>query len=580
MTLSDVLRTLRDSGTAATEIGGAIAGGMLTQPAAGIWGLAEGTTKGLMRGKPFGPAARKGIEDVQEAGNKIFAPKSDIGQRGLENVAKGIETVTDPIYEYGIDPIGMQSPALGAGLAAGLEFVGSKGKPKATALSKALREKPVGFDLPDAPLQGVDKPVRSSREVAARGREGAVLTPDERAQLSVPTAKAVFGVNPTVRSPNKIANPGIYRDPRVLADEAQALANKGPESAALKDVWGTSRAELADIAGKREGNIADPLAGIKAAQTNMKGPNATASKVMVPENTQRILDILREGQKRAPGLMEGMQGWYVSDPMFKRLVELVGPEEAVLRFNRLNLLNAAESPNMPVPDEIRRGAAANFMNEQNRWPEWVQHGSAEKPQRAAAGALQDIQTLPGRVGSRAANQTSVIEGKGLNMNSPKVPLYGQASGVPETGVQTNMPVGDAHFSRIIGLPDVRTAKNFNASITMPELRSINEWFGNIAKESGGRSVDTQAKLWGLGAPQTGVTTPIGAPKIELIADRIAKVAAERGISPQTLRDQYLLGKSHLGKIDPDLLKLMGGGAAAAATTAAALREYQPEPQPQ
>ena len=541
------------------ETAATVGTGMLGQAAGGVAGLAHGAASAV-RGGDFLPEALRALEDTQQ--RMTYQPQGEGGKAGVERIGEVGEAAMKPFYENIADPVGEASPLLGAAVAAVGETVGGRGKPRnftGRGTSEALR-------------------ARSSREVASRGREGSVLTPDERAQLSVPTARDVFGVRPTVRSPNKIANPGIYRDPRVIADEAQAMADRGPESAALKDVWGTSRAELADIAGNREGNIADPLAGIRAAQTDMKGPNATGRKIMVPENTQRITDILREGQKRAPGLMEGMQGWYVSDPMFKRLVELVGPEEAVIRFNRLNLLNAAESPNMPVIDEVRRGAAANFMNEQNRWPEWVQHGHTEKPMREAAGAMQDMATLPGRVGSRAGNQTSVIAGTGLGMNSPKVPLYAQASGVPETGFQTSMPVGDAHFSRVLGLPDVRTGKIFNASITMPELRSINDWFGGIAKETGGRAVDTQAKLWGLGAAQTGVTTPIGAPKLELIADRIAKVASERGVSPQTLRDQYLLGKSHLGKVDPDLLKLMGGGAGAAAL-AAALRELEDEPQP-
>jgi hypothetical protein len=39
----------------------------------------------------------------------------------------------------------------------------------------------------------------------------------------------------------------------------------------------------------------------------------------------------------------------------------------------------------------------------------------------------------------------------------------------------------------------------------------------------------QARLWGAASGQTGVTTPIGAPKLELLADHIARRAYENGI---------------------------------------------------
>ena len=46
----------------------------------------------------------------------------------------------------------------------------------------------------------------------------------------------------------------------------------------------------------------------------------------------------------------------------------------------------------------------------------------------------------------------------VQLKSPKVPMYIQASSVPEVGFQTRIPVGDAHFSRAVGLADTRTGK--------------------------------------------------------------------------------------------------------------------------
>ena len=145
MTLAELLRS---SGVAAGEIATTLGSGMAAQPVAGLAGLLRGTGA-VLKGKDFGPAARKAIESTQEA--MTYQPRTDIGQRGVENVAKGIETVTDPIYENVIDPVGMKSPALGAGLAAGLELIGPRGKPK--AMSKALRTDPLS---PQGLIPGVE----------------------------------------------------------------------------------------------------------------------------------------------------------------------------------------------------------------------------------------------------------------------------------------------------------------------------------------------------------------------------------------------------------------------------------------
>jgi hypothetical protein len=184
--------------------------------------------------------------------------------------------------------------------------------------------------------------------------------------------------------------------------------------------------------------------------------------------------------------------------MWQRLKELVGPEEATLRFDRLNKFGGIESPNMNVVDESRRAAAANFMNEAGKFEDWAKYGGLPYDYRVAKGLVSELGNLPGRVGhTRAANaQRRVIETGEHGMDSPKAPLYISASGTPETGFQTNVPVGDAHFSRGIGLADVRTNKGFDASVTTPE--------------------------------------------------EIQRYAAKTGQKPETVRDKYLLGQSHLG----------------------------------
>ena len=61
------------------------------------------------------------------------------------------------------------------------------------------------------------------------------------------------------------------------------------------------------------------------------------------------------------------------------------------------------------------------------------------------------------------------------MQTPKVPMYIQASGVPETGFQTAMPVGDAHWSRAVGLGDTRTNQAYGASVSTPEMSQLGPW---------------------------------------------------------------------------------------------------------
>jgi hypothetical protein len=143
----------------------------------------------------------------------------------------------------------------------------------------------------------------------------------------------------------------------------------------------------------------------------------------------------------------------------------------------------------------------------------------------------------------------------MQMSSPKVPMYIEASGVPETGFQTATPVGDAHWSRAVGLADTRGAKTIKgkevvpgASVSNPEMSMLGPWWREeIAAPLGLESVPAQARAWGTFSPQTGVTTPIGAPKLELIAKQIMHTAKRMGVSPETARDYVLSGKTYAGK---------------------------------
>lgn len=358
------------------------------------------------------------------------------------------------------------------------------------------------------------------------------------------TIQRALGIKPTVKNVSQLTSPGIYKPSSDLAREANARVAK--ENPLMSSLWGVSRGDLADIS-NRSGTVKDPIMElIPGASKNPRGSEA-ANNIMVPRNTERIIDVLRTVQREAPELSRGMKGWYVLDPMWQRLAKLVGPEEATIRFNRLNNFGGVESPNLNVADETIRAAAANHMHELGKFDEWQNYGGLPGDIRRARGLIPELEGVPGRVGHQraSASQRKIIETGEHGMDSPKAPLYISASGTPETGFQTSVPVGDAHWARGVGLGDVRTDKAFDASVSTPELQALTPWWRGISSEAGLEAVPAQAMGWGAFAPQTGVKTEIGAPKLEIITNLIERRAAKTGKSPEQVRDEYLTGKERL-----------------------------------
>jgi hypothetical protein len=346
----------------------------------------------------------------------------------------------------------------------------------------------------------------------------------------------------TVTNPLRNEYPGVYKRPDVIAQEAAARV--APEDPMLKRLFGVTRDDLFEMS-KRQGNEPGFIPG---ASKNPKG-SAAAEAVMNPRNTQRLIDVLGEVKTNAPDLYRGMHAWYTMDPQYHRMVELMGEEKAKQMYHRLNTFGGIESPNLPVPVEFNRASAANWLAEQGRMPDWIKYGGL-RDKHLVEGMPADIMGVPGRVGHQRASesQRKFLETGEHGMISPKAPPYIQASSVPELGFQTDLPVGDAHWSRFIGLPDVRTSKEVSASVSTPELQQLAPWWKNdVAGASGLESVPAQAIVWGAGSPQTGVKTAIGAGKLELQAIQMAEAAKRLGISPETARDMILMGEQRAGK---------------------------------
>lgn len=350
-------------------------------------------------------------------------------------------------------------------------------------------------------------------------------------------------VKQTVKEPVRVAFPGIYKRPDVIA--AEAAAQVAPESPALKQLFGVTRQDLADIARSRKGNLPGTLPGAAA---NPRGSEA-ATKVMTRANEQRILDAMAEAEKY-PELVTGMDPWYVMDPLYQLMVKELGPEQAMKEYPMMNALMGMASPGSEVTTEIPRGSAAYYLQKQGRFPEFEEFLGMPFSQRGPEVA-EDIRTVPGHMyhsTAQAVPMRRFLESGEMEMTTPKVPLYIQASGVPEVGFQTRTPVGDAHWSRATGLADVRGAKQFAGSVSNPEMTQLAPWWrSKIAEQLGIEPVSAQARAWGTFAPQTGVTTPIGSPKLELLADQAVLAGRRMGVPPEDALKMFILGEGRLGK---------------------------------
>ena len=346
-----------------------------------------------------------------------------------------------------------------------------------------------------------------------------------------------------LEAPLREANPGVYKRPDVIAREANELVQ--PEHPALKQLFGVTRDDLYEISkqGTRQGNL-EPKLWTPGKPTE---PNAASMAVMTPENTQRLVDTLTEAKKH-PELTKGMVPWYVMDPMYQRMVQLVGPEEAKLAYNRFNHVVSPFSAGSDVLTEINRGTTAHMYGQRGDLLTFQKYGNVAEKNRGPdfPADMRDVkghmmhgnQVLP-------AGRFLMTGEHGYGNDTVKIPLYTMASGVPQTGFQTRWAVPDTHFASAIGMPEVRTMKDFRTFMGGTEYRPIAPWFRDkVAGQVGLEAVPGQALTWGTFAPQTGVRTGIGAGKLELLSQQIWERAARLGIDPMKLRDDVLMGKEH------------------------------------
>jgi hypothetical protein len=380
----------------------------------------------------------------------------------------------------------------------------------------------------------------AERRIITEAVERELALPPDIIESVSPQRRTGYGRS-TIRGAQRKLFPGIYEDPREIVERASARV--APESAAMERLFGVTREDLSDIAMAREPTLYLP----PGAPSRPRGTDY-AELLTRPANTQRLQDILYESMDSP--LRPGMTGWYIMDPAYKRLEELVGPEEAARRYMDFTVLSGIHSANAPVESELIRGSALNWLNRQGRLDDYVRYGG----KMDVEGRPEDMRTIPGHYAHKTAHLKPSLKylETGQLSSEAKTPAYMAASLPPELGTNINFPIGDAHYSRAIGLADVRpmTAdpKAVSASWSMPEAMQLHEWFANeVARPVGLAGVPAQALLWGAASPITGVKSLIGSPKLEILADQIMKTAKRLNITPEEARDLVLMGEAYAGK---------------------------------
>jgi hypothetical protein len=370
------------------------------------------------------------------------------------------------------------------------------------------------------------------------------LTDSERdyvyGKLIPPERRSVAGFGrTTIDKPVGYEYPGVYGDPRKLVEEA--VSRVAEESPAMKRLFGVTRGDLYHIGANRVGNMEPAL----AMSANPTGSEA-AQAVMTGKNEQRLQDILAEAGRHEK-LFHGMDAWYVLDPLYQQMVRLMGKDRAKEQFIKLNTLQGMSSPGSEVPTELNRGFAAYYLQNQGRFDDFVNYAGLAEHRRGKdfPQDIADVMGHPYHSTSQAGPMSRYLKKGEVEMGTPKVPTYIPASGVPETGFQTRWAVPDAHYTRIIGMGESRKSSEPGVSMKMPEYQQIAPWHREkIAAQAGLEAVPAQARLWGAGSGATGVTSPIGAPKLEMMSDYIMQRAAKHGISPEEARDRILRGEMY------------------------------------
>jgi hypothetical protein len=347
----------------------------------------------------------------------------------------------------------------------------------------------------------------------------------------------------TVKNPERSAYPGVYDDPKEIMGR---LPPKLEESPHMKEIFGKSRKDLHDDAIAR-GDV-EPKTPIPGIAPKGKG-SMHALRVTNEANAERLRNIISAYKEHDLSGYHGMVGWYEMDPMYQSIKKIVGDDkQAGEIYHKLNSYTSYASPMSSVDPEIRRGTAAATMAAEGKFDKFASHGG--KPNTSAPKDLKAKNFELGNEGhamhstAHAPAMTRFNE-TGAEAKAVKTGTYRRSSDAPSregSEYQNTNPVGDSHWSRGVGLADVRGSQVFNGSAEGPEMKVLGRWFhDNVARhpDIDLPSTSAQAVQWGALSKETGVDSPIGAPKLEIWANQIAAAAKREGIAPKAMWERIV-----------------------------------------
>jgi hypothetical protein len=199
-----------------------------------------------------------------------------------------------------------------------------------------------------------------------------------------------------------------------------------------------------------------------------------------------------------------------------------------------------------VGPEIVRGTASATLAAEGKFGKYPEYGGnpTSKTALKRAPELNPKNFELGNQGHMAHGSQwpaiSRFEETGQEADAVKTGTYRRSSDAPSregNDHQNTVPVGDSHWARGVGLADVRKAKAYDGSAEGPEMKVLGKWYhDNVARhpDIDIPSTSAQAVQWAALSKETGVDTRVGAPKLELFADKIAEAAKREGVPPKEL----------------------------------------------
>lgn len=359
----------------------------------------------------------------------------------------------------------------------------------------------------------------------------------------------------------KSAARGKPRPDELVAKAEQQVA---PESPLLKELFGVDRQDLDTLThqAQRGDNAIDVYSPTR--------PPSYLEGVMTPTNKAWLREVL--GRAGESDKLAGSYGWYHVDPYVRKYQEILGDEEGLRRYLIDNQFGSALSPMSAVEPEITRSSIAAMMDKQGRLPDFFD------PKNLPAGTGHIAHTSAHSRGLQRYLEKGDVFSPDLD-DAVKTRIYNE-SRLPSDMANFFWPTGDAHWVRAMGIDKVRPHKSVKgksgpdrSSVGATEYEPAARFFNSAAEAEGMMGSPAQALIWNAAAPYTGVKTKIGAPYLELVARRAQAAAKRQGVTPEEALVNHILGKDYLGKIDPELLAILGGGSAAGLGLLGGAREF-------